>query len=202
MVKTTLRCGWCGSDPLYVRYHDLEWGVPCYDRVALFELLMLESLQAGLSWITVLRKRRHLRAALFGLCPELVARLSALDIARLMKDPGVIRHRGKLESLASNAQRFLELDTDGDVVAMLWSYVGGEPIVNHWRDMKAVPSVDDAAVAMSKMLRKAGFRFVGPTTCYAFMQAAGMVNDHLVSCFRHSACEAPGTRRELVCAPR
>jgi DNA-3-methyladenine glycosylase I len=198
LVKMMLRCSWCGDDPLYVRYHDTEWGVPTHDRNALYELLMLESLQAGLSWITVLRKRRHLRAALFGLCPELVARMGKPDIARLMADPGVIRHRGKLESLATNAQCFLSLDRDGEVVARLWSYVGGAPIVNRWRDSKTVPAVDEAATAMSKMLRKAGFRFVGPTICYAFMQAAGMVNDHLVSCFRHRACQAPEARRALV----
>ncbi len=196
MVKT--RCGWCGDDPLYVRYHDVEWGVPTYDRNALFELLMLESLQAGLSWITVLRKRRHLRAALFGLCPELVARLGSRDIARLMRDPGVIRHRGKLESLTTNAQCFLELDRGGEAVARLWSYVGGAPIVNRWHDMRAVPSHDDAATAMSKALRKSGFRFVGPTICYAFMQAAGMVNDHMQDCFRHRACQVPGAKRISV----
>jgi DNA-3-methyladenine glycosylase I len=201
MVKTIRRCAWCGDDPLYVRYHDEEWGVPTFDRDALFELLMLESLQAGLSWITVLRKRRHLRAAMFGFCPELVARMGQTDFDRLVADSGVIRHRGKLESIANNARCFLELDRDGEAVASLWSHVGGEPVVNRWRTAGKIPAVDDGAVAMSKALKRAGFRFVGPTICYAFMQAAGMVNDHLVSCFRYRACQLPETRRVLVVAP-
>lgn len=174
--------------------------MPTYDRDALFELLMLESLQAGLSWITVLRKRRHLRAAMFGFCPELVARMGANDFERLVADPGVIRHRGKLESIANNARCFLELDRNGEAAAMLWSHVGDKPVVNRWRSAGNIPPVDDRAVAMSKALKRVGFRFVGPTICYAFMQAAGMVNDHLVSCFRHRACQRPDTRRALVVA--
>ena len=160
--------------------------MPTFDRDALFELLMLESLQAGLSWITVLRKRRHLRAAMFGFCPELVARMGQTDFDRLVADSGVIRHRGKLESIANNARCFLELDRDGEAVASLWSHVGGKPVVNRWRTAGKIPAVGDGAVAMSRALKRAGFRFVGPTICYAFMQAVGMVNDHTTNCFRYA----------------
>ncbi len=181
-----------------MRYHDEEWGVPTRDRNALFEMLVLEGMQAGLSWITVLRKRRHLRAALFALAPELVVRMGSLDIARLLADPGVIRHRGKLASVSHNAARFLELDRDAEAVTTLWSFVGGAPVVNRWHDSREVPATTPAAQLMSKALKKAGFKFVGPTICYAFMQASGMVNDHLLGCFRHAACQEPDTRRQLV----
>jgi DNA-3-methyladenine glycosylase I len=198
MVKAQRRCTWCADDPLYIRYHDHEWGVPTYDRNALFEMLVLEGMQAGLSWITILRKRRHLRAALFALVPELVVRMDAKDVARLLADPGVIRHRGKLESVSHNAARFLDLDHNGTAVGLMWSFVGGQPVVNRWRNSSEVPASTEAAHAMSKALKKSGFKFVGPTTCYAFMQASGMVNDHLVDCFRHAACQRPGARRQLV----
>lgn len=197
MVKSA-RCTWCGEDPLYVRYHDLEWGVPTRDRNALFELLVLEGMQAGLSWITVLRKRRHLRGALFAFCPETVVRLGANDQMRLMTDPGVIRHRGKLDAVRINAQRFLELDREGEVVAFLWSFVDGAPIVNRWRTREQVPATNPAARAMSRALKHKGFKFVGPTICYAFMQSAGMVNDHLTSCFRHAQCNERDAKRCVV----
>jgi DNA-3-methyladenine glycosylase I len=197
MVKKT-RCTWCGDDPLYVRYHDVEWGVPTRERNALFELLALEGMQAGLSWITVLRKRRHLRGAMFAFCPETVARLGARDRSRLLADPGVIRHRGKLDAVQINAERFLELDRDGGAVEFLWSFVGDRPIVNRWRASKQIPAITPAAEAMSRALKQKGFKFVGPTICYAFMQASGMVNDHLTSCFRHPQVGAPDAKRCVV----
>jgi DNA-3-methyladenine glycosylase I len=197
MVKMA-RCTWCGEDTLYVRYHDLEWGVPTFDRNALFELLVLESLQAGLSWITVLRKRQHLHSAMFALCPELIARMGPKDHARLLADRGVIRHRGKLESIKTNATLFLEMDRDGGAAALLWSFVGGAPVVNHWRSRNQVPTSNGAAATMAKALKGYGFKFFGPTICYSLMQASGMVNDHLVSCFRHESCQQPGARRCLV----
>jgi DNA-3-methyladenine glycosylase I len=197
MVKSA-RCTWCGDDPLYVRYHDLEWGIPARARNALFELLILEGMQAGLSWIAVLRKRRHLRAAMFAFCPETVVRMGANDRERLLTDPGVIRHRGKLDAVQSNAERFLELEREGGAVAFLWSFVDGTPVVNRWRTRDRVPSTTPAAEAMSRALKRKGFKFVGPTICYAFMQSAGMVNDHLTSCFRHAECNVPDAKRCVV----
>src|SRR5512147_86 len=197
MVKSA-RCTWCGDDPLYVRYHDLEWGVPARDRNVLFELLILEGMQAGLSWITVLRKRRHLRGSMFAFCPETVVRMGANDRQRLLADPGVIRHRGKLDAVQINARRFLELEREGGAVAFLWSFVDGTPIVNRWRKREQVPSTTPVAQAMSRALKHKGFKFVGPTICYAFMQSAAMVNDHLTSCFRHTECNVPEAKRCVV----
>ena len=197
MVKST-RCSWCGEDSLYVRYHDLEWGVPTRDRNALFELLMLEGMQAGLSWITVLRKRRYLRGAMFAFCPETVARFGANDRARLLADPGVIRHRGKLDAVQVNAERFLALDHQGDAVGFLWSFVGDKPVINRWRVSRQIPATTSVSEAMSRALNAKGFKFVGPTICYAFMQAAGMVNDHLTSCFRHEQCNERDAKRCVV----
>jgi len=197
MVKST-RCTWCGDDPLYVRYHDLEWGVPTRDRNALFELLALEGMQAGLSWITVLRKRRHLRGAMFALCPETVARFGPRDRARLLADAGVIRHPGKLDAIQINAERFLEIDREDDAVEFLWSFVGGRPIVNSWHSSGEIPATTPIAEAMSRGLKARGFKFVGPTICYAFMQASGMVNDHIAGCFRHPQCNEPDAKRCVV----
>jgi DNA-3-methyladenine glycosylase I len=197
MVKTA-RCTWCGEDPLYVRYHDLEWGVPTRDNHQLFELLMLEGLQAGLSWITILRKRRHLQAALFAFRPELVVRMGPLDLERLLADPGVIRHRGKLEALRSNAERFLDLDAKEGAAQFLWSFVHDKPIVNRRKVAGKIPAMTVESDAMSRALKANGFKFVGSTICYAFMQSAGMVNDHLTSCFRHSECGAPEAKRCTV----
>jgi DNA-3-methyladenine glycosylase I len=198
MMVKTLRCGWCGDDPLYVRYHDCEWGVPTRDRNELFELLMLEGQQAGLSWITVLRKRRHMRGVLFGFCPELLARMGDRDFARLLGDPGVIRHRGKLEALRTNAERFLELNSDGDAADFLWSFVEGRPVINRRRTLRNVPPTTPQSDAMSRALKQKGFKFVGSTICYAFMQAAGMVNDHVTTCFRHAQCNEPGAKRHTI----
>ncbi len=197
MVKS-VRCAWCGEDPLYVRYHDLEWGVPTRDRDALFELLILEGMQAGLSWITVLRKRRHLRGVMFAFCPETLVRLGARDRVRLLADPGVIRHRGKLDAVQSNAARFIELDHFEGAAAFLWSFVDDAPQINRWRSGSQIPSTTPAAESMSRALKSRGFKFVGPTICYAFMQAAGMVNDHLATCFRHAQCNEPGAKRCVI----
>ena len=173
------RCDWCGSDPLYIAYHDHEWGVPQRDPRRLFELLLLEGFQAGLSWITVLKKREHYRKVLHAFDPHWLAQMSDEDIERLLLDPGIIRHRGKLEAARSNARAWLALP---DPVDFLWSFVGGEPRIHHFAALAEVPAQTAESQAMSKALQKAGFKFVGPTICYAFMQASGMVWDHLVGC--------------------
>ncbi len=166
-----------------LRYHDAEWGVPVRDPRDLFERLILEGMQAGLSWRTILVKRSHMVRVFHGFDPDRLAAARDEDLARWLADPGVIRHRGKLTAMVGNARHFLELQ---DPVAFLWSYVDGAPICNRWEDGAQVPSKTPASVAMSKALRKLGFRFVGPTICYAFMQSAGLVNDHVVDCFRHA----------------
>ncbi|MBB3103275.1 DNA-3-methyladenine glycosylase I [Azomonas macrocytogenes] len=177
------RCAWCGSDPLYIDYHDHEWGVPLREPRALFELLLLEGFQAGLAWITVLRKRERYRQVLFGFDPQRLACMSDAQIETLLQDPGIIRHRRKLEAARSNARAWLRLD---DPVAWLWSFVGGMPRINRFASLAEVPAVTLEAEAMSKALKKAGFTFVGPTICYAFMQASGMVMDHILDCERHA----------------
>jgi DNA-3-methyladenine glycosylase I len=178
------RCPWAGIDPLYVAYHDTEWGVPMRDPNRLFELLCLEGAQAGLSWITILRKRERYRAAFDGFDPVRMAAYTDDDRARLMADPGIVRNRAKVEAFIGNARALLGVD---DFSRLIWSFVDGEPIVNPWRTLDEVPAVTEASTSMSRELRRRGFRFVGPTICYAFMQSAGLVDDHLVSCFRHSA---------------
>jgi len=187
-VKTT-RCDWCGDDPLYVAYHDREWGVPERDPRALFERLMLEGMQAGLSWYTILKKREHMRERFFGFDPERLVDLGPGHLATWLEDPGVIRHRGKLEALIGNAARYLELERGEGFSTWLWSFVGHRPIRNRWRSLADVPASTDVSAEMSRQLRKAGFRFVGPTICYAFMQSVGMVNDHVLSCHRHGPCD-------------
>ena len=176
------RCFWCNQDPLYISYHDEEWGVPQRDPQALFELLLLEGFQAGLSWITVLKKRERYREVLFGFDPGRLAQMSDEYIEQLMQDPGIIRNLLKLKAARQNAQAWLKLD---DPVAWLWSFVGGQPKINHFQERSQVPAVTPEAEAMSKALRKAGFNFVGPTICYAYMQASGMVMDHTSDCDRY-----------------
>jgi DNA-3-methyladenine glycosylase I len=178
------RCFWCTDDPLYRAYHDEEWGVPLRDAHALFELLLLEGFQAGLAWITVLKKRAHYREVLFGFDPERLARMSDAELEVLMQDPGIIRNRLKLDAARKNARAWLRLD---DPVSFLWSFVGGVPKINHFAGRAEVPAVSTEAEAMSRALKKAGFSFVGPTICYAFMQAAGMVMDHTTNCDRYMA---------------
>jgi DNA-3-methyladenine glycosylase I len=183
------RCGWVpAGDPLYVAYHDEEWGVPSRDDRHLYELLVLEGAQAGLSWSTILRKREGYRRAFADFDPVAVARFGKRDTARLLEDPGIVRNRLKVESAISNAQRVLEVqESEGSLAEYLWGFVGGEPIVGRFREVREVPAETAESRAMSKDLKKRGFRFVGPTICYAFMQSMGMVNDHVVSCFRYRA---------------
>jgi len=177
------RCAWCGDDPLYVRYHDEEWGVPTRDPQLLFEFLLLEAFQAGLSWITVLRKRERYRQVLFGFDAERLAIMSDGEIDERMQDPGIIRNRRKLEAARGNARAWLALE---DPAGFVWSFVDGRPKVNRFERLDQVPAVTDEAQAMSRALKRAGFSFVGPTICYAYMQACGMVLDHLVDCERHA----------------
>jgi DNA-3-methyladenine glycosylase I len=181
------RCSWPGEDPLYVAYHDTEWGVPEWDDRALFEKLLLDGFQAGLSWITILRKRENFRRAFDGFEPERIARWRPARLAKLMGNPGIIRNRAKIEGSVRNARAYLSLlDGKGSFARFLWQFVGGEPKVNHRRALREIPAETQESRAMSSALREAGFTFVGPTICYAFMQATGMVDDHLVACFRHS----------------
>ena len=179
-----VRCGWVPEgDPLYVAYHDDEWGVPLRGERELFELLTLEGAQAGLSWSTILKKREGYRAAFEGFDPERVARFDGRDVERLLADPGIVRNRLKVESTVANARAVLELE--GGFEELLWSFVGGSPKVNRFRTLGEIPAETPESKAMSKELKRRGFRFVGPTVCYAFMQAAGLVNDHTVDCFRY-----------------
>jgi DNA-3-methyladenine glycosylase I len=183
-----VRCGWAGTDPLYVAYHDTEWGVPVHDDRVLFEFLLLEGFQAGLAWITILRKRKAFRRAFAGFEPARVARFGARESARLMADAGIVRNRAKIAAAAQNARAFLAVqDERRSFSGYVWEFVGGRPVVNRFRTLSEVPPETDASRALSKDLRRRGFNFVGPTICYAFMQATGLVNDHLVGCFRHRA---------------
>jgi DNA-3-methyladenine glycosylase I len=187
-MSDPVRCPWPGTDPLYLKYHDEEWGTPQHDDQRLFEMLVLEGAQAGLSWITILRKRARYREAFDGFDPRRVARFTQARVQRLLADPGIVRNRQKIESAVNNAKRALEVaEAFGGLDGYLWRFVNGRPIINAWRAMEDVPSRTPESEAMSRDLASRGFRFAGPTICYAFMQATGMVNDHLVSCFRHRA---------------
>ena len=185
------RCAWVPeSDPLYVAYHDEEWGVPSHDDRYLFEMLVLEGAQAGLSWSTILRKREGYREAFVGFDPDAVARFGQRDVERLLGNAGIVRNRLKIESAIANARATLAAREElGSLDALLWSFVGGKPLVNGWRSLGEIPAETEESRAMSKELKRRGFRFVGPTICYAFMQASGLVNDHVVDCFRR---EKPG----------
>ena len=184
-------CPWCTGFDLYRAYHDEEWGVPLRDDRALFELLILEGAQAGLSWSTVLKKREHYRVVFDGFQPEVIARYDDAKVAALLADPGIIRNRAKVAATILNAKAYLAIQESGQSFSdFLWQFVGGTPIQNHWASMAEVPASTPESVAMSKALLKAGFKFVGQTICYAFMQAAGMVNDHLANCPRHKAVQA------------
>ncbi len=180
------RCQWAGTDPLYVAYHDKEWGVPVHDDRALFEFLILEGMQAGLSWITILRKRENFRCAFAGFDAEKVARFGKRDIARLMADAGIVRNELKVLAAVANAKAVLQVrDELGSLNKYLWQFVDGVPVINRRRSLKEVPASTPQSDAMSRDLKARGFKFVGSTICYAHMQATGMVNDHLTSCFRH-----------------
>ena len=184
------RCPWPGDEPKYVEYHDTEWGVPEYDDRALFEKLCLDGFQAGLSWWVILKKRDRFRAVFDGFEPAKIARYTPKKIERLLADPGIVRSRQKIEATIGNAKAWLAIMEEGDGAFRdrLWQYVGGSPIQNRWKTMASVPTHTDASVAMSKDLKKLGFKFCGPVIVYAFMQATGMVNDHLTTCPRHAEC--------------
>jgi DNA-3-methyladenine glycosylase I len=186
------RCQWCGDDPLYIQYHDEEWGLPIYDDRLLFAKLILDGAQAGLSWITILRKREHYWQAFDNFDPEVIARYDDAKFQALMNNPGIVRNRLKIRSTIQNAQGYLKIQDElGSFSRYLWDFVGGKPLVNAWETMAQIPSVSPESEAMSKGLKKWGFNFVGPTICYAFMQAVGMVNDHTVDCFRYEILTNP-----------
>jgi DNA-3-methyladenine glycosylase I len=182
------RCGWVGeAEPLYVAYHDSEWGVPLHDDRKLFEFLVLEGAQAGLSWLTILRKRESYRAAFADFDPEAVARLNRRSVERLLRNPGIVRNRQKVEAAIANARAFLAVQEEfGSFDRYIWQFVGGKPLQGRRRSMKDVPAKTRESEAMSKALVRRGFKFVGPTICYAHMQATGMVNDHQIDCFRYA----------------
>lgn len=182
----TERCAWCGADPVYVAYHDTEWGVPERDARALWEKLILDGFQAGLSWITILKKRDGFRAAFEGFDPQVIARWTETDVARLMQDPAIVRSRAKIEATIGNARAWLAIAQTQGFDTWLWRYVDGVPLQNDFRSMADVPAATPLSERISKDLKAAGFRFAGPTIVYAFMQAVGMVNDHVVTCHRHA----------------
>jgi DNA-3-methyladenine glycosylase I len=179
------RCPWSSREPLYIKYHDCEWGTPEHDDHRLFEFLILEGAQAGLSWLTILKKRENYRKAFQGFDPQIIAAYSPTDVQRLLADPGIIRNRLKIESAIRNARGVLKIVNEfGSFDAFIWRYVDGKPIQNGWRSLAELPARTEKSDAISKDLKKRGFNFVGSTICYAFMQAVGMVNDHVVDCFR------------------
>ena len=198
MART--RCEWVTDDPLYIAYHDEEWGVPVRDDRQLFEMLILEGAQAGLSWYTILKKREAYRRAFDGFDPERIARYDARKVASLLDDAGIVRNRLKVQAAIGNARAWIELrDSGAGFSEWLWELAGGTPVVNAWKRIEDVPASTPVSEAMSKALKRRGFRFVGPTICYAFMQAVGMVNDHVTTCFRREACRAaPHPHRQLT----
>ncbi|PTE16571.1 DNA-3-methyladenine glycosylase I [Pseudogemmobacter blasticus] len=187
---TETRCPWCGTDPLYVSYHDTDWGRPERDPRALWEKLILDGFQAGLSWITILRKRENFRAAFHGFRPEVIATWGEDEVARLLADPGIVRHRGKIEGTLRSARAYLEIEAKEGFSPFLWSFVGGAPIQSNLASMSDALTESPESRAMSRALKARGFTFCGPTITYAFMQAVGMVNDHLVTCPAHAECAA------------
>ena len=191
MGEDTVRCPWPGVDPLYRKYHDEEWGVPLHDDLKLFEFLVLEGMQAGLSWSTVLRKRENFRRLFAGFDPEMVALFDSQRIELLLQDPSIIRNRRKVEGAVTNARAFLKVSEEfGSFDEYIWRFVDGRPLINRWESLSQLPATSPESILLSKDLVARGFKFVGPTICYAHMQATGMVNDHLVSCYRY---------RELLC---
>ena len=188
----TTRCLWAGSDPLYIAYHDLEWGVPVHDDRTLFEFLILDGAQAGLSWSTILKKRDAYRAAFDNFDPASVVAYGEAKVAELLANPGIVRNRAKIASAIKNAQALLAVQQEfGSFDAYIWQFVGGRVKQNSWRSLSEIPASTPESEAMSKDLRKRGFNFVGPTICYAFMQATGLVNDHVVDCFRYGELSSP-----------
>lgn len=182
------RCGWAGPEPIYVDYHDTEWGVPEYDARTLWEKLILDGFQAGLSWITILKKRENFRKAFAGFDPDVIADWGEADVVRLLKDPGIIRHRGKIEATINNARVFQMVNTRDGFDQFLWKYFDGIPLQNTWATQADVPPFTPLSTQISKDLKKEGFKFCGPTIVYAFLEATGLVNDHIVTCHRHAEC--------------
>ena len=188
-----IRCGWCGGDELYRDYHDNEWGVPCYDELRLFEMLNLEGAQAGLSWITILRKRNTYREAFEGFQPQAIASWGEPEIRQLLNNPGIVRNKLKINATIQNARSYIDLQESGNSLSeLLWSFTEGRVVQNMWVDISHIPASTEASERMSKELKKRGFKFVGPTICYALMQACGMVNDHVVSCYRFTELRGSG----------
>jgi len=186
-VNDKPRCAWCLGDPLYLAYHDQEWGVPLHDDRGLFEFLVLETFQAGLSWLTILKKRDNFRRAFAGFDPQRVARFDERDRRRLLADAGIVRNRLKVDAAIANARVFLEVQAaHGSFDRWIWSFTDGRPIVNRWRELREMPAQTPLAATISREMRRLGFRFAGPVVVYSHMQATGMVNDHLVSCYRHA----------------
>ncbi|MFD0859019.1 DNA-3-methyladenine glycosylase I [Roseovarius aquimarinus] len=190
-----IRCGWAGPEEIYIDYHDTEWGVPEWDSRALWEKLILDGFQAGLSWITILKKRENFRAAFAGFDPDVIAAWGAPEVERLLADPGIIRHRGKIEATITNAQAWRRIEDAGGFDVFLWDYVGGSPIQNRFASMADVPAHTPLSNRISKDLKRHGFKFCGPTIVYAFMQACGLVNDHLTACHRHAPVAAMARSR-------
>jgi DNA-3-methyladenine glycosylase I len=189
-MENKIRCTWCGDDPLYVQYHDEVWGVPVYDDRQLFAKLILDGAQAGLSWITILRKQENYYAAFDNFDPEKIARYDEGKIAELLQNPGIVRNRLKVQSAVKNAKGYLAIkEAHGSFSDFLWQFVGGGPMQNSWGKMGDIPAETAESHAMSKALKQYGFNFVGPTICYAFMQAVGFCNDHVVDCFRYEECK-------------
>lgn len=186
-------CDWCGDDPLYRRYHDEEWGVPCDDDSKLFEFLVLESAQAGLNWLTILRKREGYRSAFANFDPQAVAKFDAATVSTLLDNPAIVRNRKKVESAISNAQCFLDVQQEfGSFARYMWAFFDDKPIQNHWQELAEVPATTAMSDRISKDMKQRGFRFFGSTICYAHLQALGFVNDHIVTCPRHSVCAQLG----------
>ncbi len=181
------RCGWAGPEEIYEHYHDTDWGVPEYDSRALWEKLILDGFQAGLSWITILKKRENFRDAFAGFDPNIIAEWGEAEVERLLQNSGIIRHRGKIEATITNAQAWQRVEADMGFDRYLWDFVGGVPVQNSWTSLDQVPASTPLSIAVSKDLKKRGFKFCGPTIVYAFMQACGLINDHLVTCPRHEA---------------
>ncbi|MEO1557401.1 MAG: DNA-3-methyladenine glycosylase I [Pseudomonadota bacterium] len=184
------RCGWAGLEKIYVDYHDTEWGVPEYDARTLWEKLILDGFQAGLSWITILKKRDNFRAAFEGFDPEIIAEWGEADVQRLLANPGIIRHRGKIEATITNARAYLEVNATEGFDQFLWKYVDGTPLQNRFATQAEVPPSTAMSAQASKDLKARGFKFCGPTIVYAFMEATGLVNDHILTCHRHAECAA------------
>jgi DNA-3-methyladenine glycosylase I len=193
-LEASGRCSWCGVDPLYVEYHDTDWGVPEWDGRALWEKLILDGFQAGLSWITILRKREAFRAAFRGFHPAEIATWGEDEVVRLLADPGIVRHRGKIEGTIASAKAYLRIDAREGFSSYLWNFVDGVPVQNRPASMADVPTQTPVSEAMSKALKAEGFKFCGPTIVYAFMQATGMVNDHMITCLSHARVAALAKR--------